>query len=127
MLLVLDRDASDVPARVVLHVEPAEHERRVTDVEIGEAALGHVPGDVALEAGLVGSAGADVGVGLPDPLGRGSHGLQAGVRGIHVRLLGGELRVDERSVRHHASRYSGRGQFSRRGACARPARYRHDP
>ena len=91
MLLVLDREAPDVPAGAVLHVEPAEHERGVADVEVGEPALGDVPGDVALEAGLVGAARADVGVGRPDPLGGGSHRLQPGVRGVDVRLLGREL------------------------------------
>ncbi len=120
VLLVFHGDPADVPARVIFHVEAAEHERRVADVEVGEAALGHVPGDVALEPGLVGSARPHVGVRLPDPFGRGSHGLEAGVRGIHVRLLGGELRVDERSVRHEVSRVSGRGQFSRRGPWSRP-------
>ena len=43
--------------------------------------------------------GADVGVRRPDPLGRGSHRLQPGVRGVDVGLLGGELGVGERSVR----------------------------
>ena len=70
----------------------------VADVEVGEPALGHVPGDVALEPGLVGAAGPHVGVGRPDPFGRGSHGLQPGVRGVDVGLLGGELGVGVRSV-----------------------------
>ena len=89
----------DVPARPVLHVEAAEHQRRVADVEVGEPALGDVPGDVALEAGLVGAAGPHVGVGGAHPLGRGSHRLQPGVRGIDIGLLGSELGVGVRSVR----------------------------
>ena len=65
----------------------------VADVEVGEPALGHVPGDVALEARLVGAARPDVGVRRADPLGRGAHRLQPGVRGVDVGLLGGELGV----------------------------------
>ena len=64
VLRVFDREPPDVPVvdPESLHVEAAEHERRVADVEVGEAALGDVPGDVALEPGLVGAAGSHVGV-----------------------------------------------------------------
>ena len=108
VLLVLHGDPADVPARPVLHVEAAEHERRIADVEVGEPALGDVPGDVALEAGLVRAAGPDVGVGGPHPLGRGSHRLQPGVRGVDVGLLGSELGVAVRSVGQSVPRDSGR-------------------
>ncbi len=93
MRLVLDREPADVPPRRVFHVEPAEHQGRVTDVEIGQAPLGHVPGDVPLEPGLVGSARADVRVRGADPFGRGPHGLQPGVRGVHVALFGREFGI----------------------------------
>ena len=93
MALVLDRQAADVPADAAFEVEPAEDQGRLADVEVGQAALGHVPGDVALEAGLVGAAGAHVGVGGPDPFGRGAHRLEPRVGRRDVGLLGGELRV----------------------------------
>ena len=80
MVLVLDREAPDVPPDAAFEVEPAEDQRRLADVEVGQPALGHVPGDVALEPGLVGAAGAHVGVGGPDPLGGRAHGFEAGVR-----------------------------------------------
>ena len=98
MLLVLDRDPADVPLRPVLHVEAAEHQRRVADIQVGEPALSHVPGDIALEPGLVGAARPHVGVRLAHPFGRVAHRLQPGVRGIDVGLLGCELRVGVRLV-----------------------------
>jgi hypothetical protein len=61
---------------------------------LGEAALGDVVGDVALEPGLVGAARAHVGVGLAH-LPRGlAHGLEPRVRRRDIGLFGGELRVD---------------------------------
>jgi hypothetical protein len=90
---VLDREAPDVPARRVFHVEPTEHEGRVGDVEVGQAPLGHIPGDVPLEPGLVRPARADVRVRGADPFGRRPHGLQPGVRGVHVALFGREFGI----------------------------------
>ena len=53
VLVVLDGEAPDVPGGGVVEVEAAEHERGVADVEVGQAPLGDVPCDVALEPGLV--------------------------------------------------------------------------
>ena len=109
VLVVLDREPPDVPGGTVVEVETAEHERGVADVEVGQAALGDVPGDVALQAGLVGPARAHVGIGGPHSLGGGPHGLEPGVRSIHVDLLGIELRIWLGTVRQHALVGSGRG------------------
>ena len=132
-LVVLDREAADVPARTPsLQVEAAEDQGRLADVEVGEAALGDVPGDVALEAGLVGAAGAHVGVRGPDPFGRGPHGLEPGVGRVDIGLFGGELGIGRAAGRatascnslpwHRSERDFRMGQFSRRGpAPGRPA------
>ncbi len=94
MALVLDGQAAHVPADTPLEVEAAEHQGRLADVEVGEPALGHVPGDVALEPGLVGAARAHVGVGGPDPFGGRAHRFEPRVGRRDVGLLGGQLRVD---------------------------------
>ena len=57
-----------------------KHERRVADVELGQAAAGVGLGGVPLEAGLVGAAPRDVGVALRDPLGRPAHRRRDGRR-----------------------------------------------
>ena len=122
-LLVLDREAPDVPAHTPLEVEAAEHQGRLADVEVGQAALGDVPGDVALEPGLVGAAGAHVGVGGPDPFGRGSHGLEPRVRRRDIGLFGGQLRVHlVLQIAPHTSveRDFRMGQPSRSGTSPRP-------
>ena len=107
VLSVLDRQAPDVPAGDVLHVEPSEHERRVTDVEVGETSLRHVPGDVALEAGLVRAAGPNVRIRGAHPFRGLAHRLQTGVGSVDVGLFGLELRIVRPRIvlgalRHHA-------------------------
>ena len=94
VVLVLDGEAPDVPPNAAFEVEASEDQGRLADVEIGQAALGHVPGDIALEAGLVGASGPHVGVRRADPFGRGSHRLEPRVRRRDIGLLGGDFRVD---------------------------------
>ncbi len=94
VVLVLDREAPHVPPDAAFEIEPAEDQGRLTDVEIGQPALGHVPGDVPFEPGLMGAARAHVGVGGTYPLGGGAHGFEAGVRPRDIALLCGELGVD---------------------------------
>ena len=77
VVLVLDREAPHVPPDSAFEIEATEHQRRLADFEIGQPALGHVPRDVPLEPGLVGAAGAHVGVGGTDPFG----GRRASLRG----------------------------------------------
>ena len=96
--LVLDPDAADVPARDRSSMSRRPNMAAVADVQVGEPALGDVPGDVALEDAPGARRPHDVGIGLPHPLGGGSHRLQLGIRRVDVGLLGGELGVGVRSV-----------------------------
>ncbi len=91
--VVLHGQAPDVPAHTPLEVEPAEHQGRLADLELGQPALGHVPGDVPLQAGLVGPARAHVGVRGPDPFGGRAHRLEPRIGRRHIGLLGRQLRV----------------------------------
>ncbi len=91
VLGVVDREAADVPRgrfrRVRFQVEAPEQQGGLADVELGEAAGGDLVGDVALEPGLVGAAGAHLRVGAAHALGCGAHHLEPGVRSIDVRLF----------------------------------------
>ena len=98
---VLHREPPDVIRVAVLEIEPAEAERRLADVEVGEAALGDVVGDVALEPGLVRAARPDVGVRLPHPPGRPAHRLEPRVGRVEVGLFALDFRVSD-LVLHHA-------------------------
>ena len=105
-VVVGDRDATDVerlgglggPAVGgiggsvgVEEVEAAEGERRVADVEAGQAAAGVGLGGLALEPGLVGAASSDLGVALGHPFGRPTHDVEPGVRDVEMALLGLQL------------------------------------
>ena len=104
-VVVGDRDAPDVERldglggartrRSVVgrrqQVEAAEAQRRVADVEAGQAAAGVGLGGLALEPGLVGAAPGDLGVPLGHPLGRPTHDVEPGVGGVEVALLGLQL------------------------------------
>ena len=79
-VLVVDREPADVELRVVDPVDAAEAERRVADVQRGEAPVGGLDRDVPFEPGLVGAALAHVAVGRRDPLGRLAHRVQDGHR-----------------------------------------------
>ncbi len=91
--VVFHGQAPDVPAHAPLQVEAAEHQGRVADLELGQPALGHVPGDIPLQAGLVGPACAHVGVRGPDPFGRRPHRLEPRIGRRHIGLFGRQLRV----------------------------------
>ncbi len=99
---VLDREAPDVPAGIVVGVEAAEDQRRVGDLEVVQPPVGDLPGDVALEPGLVGAALADVVVGVANPLGRRPHRLQPRVGGVDVGLFVSQVGVSVRTVRQAA-------------------------
>ena len=92
LLLVGDREPPDVEAlvgggattSVGCGRDAAEAQRRLADVEGGEAAPGHVVGGVALEAGLVGAARADLGVAPATRAGGVAHGVETRVRRVDV-------------------------------------------
>ena len=108
-VVVGDRDAADVEGlasagrrrpvglgrRRRQEVEAAEAQRRVADVEAGQAAAGVGLGRLALEAGLVGAAPGDLRVPLGDPLGRPAHDVEAGVGGVEVALLRCQLGIGD--------------------------------
>ena len=97
-VVVGDRDAADVVRRRLAalprpEVEPPEAQRRLADVEAGQAAPGVRLGRLALEPGLVRAAPGDVGVSLRDLLGGPTHHLEPGVRRIQVALLRHQFRI----------------------------------
>ena len=118
-VVVGDRDAADVERAVGVgrdrrlgagtQVEAAEAQRRVADVEAGQAAAGVGLGRLPLEAGLVGAAPGDLGVALGHPLGRPAHDVEPGVGGVEVALLGLQFGVGALGV-----------GFGRRGRRRRP-------
>ena len=72
-------------------IESAEQERRLADVELGEPTGRHLIGDVTLEARLVRTARAHVGVRTAHALGGRAHDIEPVVGGVDVRLFLGDL------------------------------------
>ena len=93
VLGVVHPEAADVEAAVVGEVEAAEAEGGIADVEGRETAIGGVDRDVAFEAGLVGPAPSDVGIGLRDRGCRVLHRLQALIDRVEIGLFGHDFRV----------------------------------
>ena len=120
LLFVVDGEAPDIEALVgggelLGAVETAEDQRRIADVQRGQAAPGDIAGDIALESGLVGPAGTDLRKALGDPSGGGTHRVETGVRRVDVRLLGGKFRVFwvfRGAVRHARLQIRGTEQFT---------------
>ena len=92
---VLHREAPDVIGVAGLEVEPPEAQGRFADVEVGEATLRDVVGDVALESGLVRATGADVGVRLPHSPRRFPHRLEPGVGRVEIGLFALDFGVSD--------------------------------
>ena len=66
--------------------------------KLGQPPSGVGLGGFALEPRLVGAAARDVGVALGHPLRRPAHGVEPGVCGIEMALLGLELVTDRRGI-----------------------------
>jgi hypothetical protein len=75
------------------HVDPAEAQRLVADVELGQASEAGPHHDVALGSGLERPAPAEIEHGLEHPLGVGPHGVEASVSAIEELLFLFELRL----------------------------------
>jgi hypothetical protein len=102
LALVGDREAADVEGLAGVTVDPPEHQRGVTDLEVGQAVANGLLDDVSLVAGLMRAAPPDLGQ-PSEPKGLLTGAIEAIVRMLDVGLLFGELGM----LRHRPSR---RGQ-----------------